>query len=150
VIVAVPAFRALTSPVASTLATLGLLLDHVIAVVAERAGVNTTDVGDVVPAVSNMAEGTRVMLWTAGRTVIVTEEDWEPQVAVIVTVPRVSPVTIAFCGVCARGRNGALMRFEFVAVITVAIAELELDHVTVLFVAVEGLTIALTVTVWFK
>ena len=50
VIVAVPVLSARTSPFASTVATLVLLEDQVIGEDAERDGLNTTDVVDVVPA----------------------------------------------------------------------------------------------------
>ena len=96
VITALPRFTARTVPFESTRTTFGLLLDHVKFVVAERAGLNTTDVVDTAPANSKRDDGTKVISIITGSTVIVTDDVTDPQVAVIVTVPRASPVTIAF------------------------------------------------------
>jgi len=99
VITAVPRLTARTVPFESTRTTFELLLDQDKFDVAERAGLNITDVFDMVPTCIKSDAGAKVILIIAGITVIIVDDVIEPQVAVIVTVPRASPVTIAFCDV---------------------------------------------------
>jgi hypothetical protein len=100
----------------------------------------------VVPTVIKRDAGTSVRLLIAGRTVIeaIVCTFPEGQVAVIVAVPAETPVTRADRLFVREGRKWAI---EFGTGPTEAIAVFELDQVTVLLVALDGLGAAVKVTV---
>jgi len=104
---------------------------------ADWEGLNTTDVWEVEPTIIEKKEGTRMRLFIAGITVITEVLLTEPDVAVIVTVPGATPVTIAEF-VMALGPIHRRIRVEGLEVATVAIEGLELVQVTVFVVALTG------------
>jgi hypothetical protein len=134
VIVAVPLPTAVTSPDAFTVATAVLLLVQFVTGTAEEEGVNATVVCDVVLTVIAKVLGEREMLVIGVATVTVAVVVCPLAYAVIDVEPAPLPITRAV---------------DVPDDVTVATDVLLEDHVTVLFVASVGSTVAVRVPFWF-
>lgn len=129
VIVASPIEMAVTLPLASTVATVGLLEDQLIVLSVASAGRTVADSVSFSPAFRCAADWLRIMLVAGvGTTVTVQVAVTLPQRAVIVAEPREIAVTVPL-------------------ELTVATAGLLDVQVTVLSVASAGITVASRVTV---
>jgi len=127
---AVPAATAVTTPAASTVATVGALDDHVTAWWAAAGATAATSVA-VVPTVRAVVRGAAFIVTPVGMAVMLIEsaaEGTPPAVAVMLTVPTLTPETTP-------------------AALTVAIAGLFGVQVTAGLVAFAGRTVAVRVLV---
>jgi len=124
VIVAVPIAFAVTIPLALTVATPVLLLDHVTVLSVAFEGLTVADIVKLLPIpVIVFDVGSSVILVTEiVFTITKTELLFPPAVAVMITGPPDLAVTIPLA-------------------LTVATLVLPLDHVTVLFVALDGVIV---------
>ena len=128
VMVAFPAFTAVTTPFWSMVATEGLLEDQVIFLFVALEGVNTAETVVTSSTPIERVEGEMATLFTGAIIVKSHMPFFPPQDAIMATRPACLAVTTPFSS-------------------TVAFAGFNEDQVTVLSVAFSGYTVALSVTV---